>query len=344
MWQSYTPSLVDFSFDISEGRADPEASASVPFGWTLDTSKTQLLVEPPSASMADFRAWFGYIASIGDSSSADTDSPFLVTIVAKLFFRYGGTLDEDSDSHIFARVNAFTSKAVIGKSYQSIRLGMSVCGYLAPADSKYSSAQLNCWPPSSFLEWKTAAPRSFFADGICIEHDAIYHLPLLGRRSLETSGSAYSKLLIQPDRLKLIAAHAFSLPADKDSGDAKPVKSPVAPDKPVPKKHVKSADRDDAAAEARFERALKRSGLLKPVASPTAAPQASPEANFYAFRMNSQKIPHPYLPSLFLLRIYLDASDLPRADARPSSANLDDAASQSSKLFTTSEKRKIYSF
>ena len=157
------------------------------------------------------------------------------------------------DSFIFARTNAWGAKAVFDKSYAAVCLGTPVRGVLTPTDSTCDSAQLSCWSPSSFFEWKTASPRSFFPEGVVLGHDAIYHLPLLGKRNLDTSGSAYSKISIQPDNLKLLAAKSSSLPATIPPRDTKP------PAKP----RVKPDDWESLKEEARFERKLKRLGLLK---------------------------------------------------------------------------------
>ena len=75
----------------------------------------------------------------------------------------------------------------------------------------------------------------------------------MGKRNLDVSGSAYSEILIQPDRLKLLAAKSFSSPAEIPPRDSKPpAKSRIKPD-----------DWESQKEEARFERKLKRLGLLK---------------------------------------------------------------------------------
>ena len=64
-----------------------------------------------------------------------------------------------------------------------------------------------------------------------IDHDAIYRLPLLGKHFLDTSGSAFPKLLIQPGRLKLVAAKSFRLPPE-DSLRPKPEPKPKLQSQP----------------------------------------------------------------------------------------------------------------
>ena len=162
---AYRPELIDFSFGVTAARAARERmelSIPLPDGWSFDRKHSQLLLEHSPASFAEFRALFGYVASIGDAESTDTDSPFLFQVVAKLFFRYGTSPAELVGSFVFARVNAWSSKAVLDRSFEAVCLGMPVQGLLTPTDSKYASAQLNCWRPTTFQEWKIASPRSFF--------------------------------------------------------------------------------------------------------------------------------------------------------------------------------------
>ena len=124
------------------------------------------------------------------------------------------------DSFIYALANAWGSKAVFGKICASACLGTPVRGLLTPADSKHDSAQHSSWAPTSFFEWRTASPRSFFDQGIVLDHDAIYHLSSLGEKCLDASCSAFPKLLIQPDRLKLVAAKSPRLsPGDPPSSE-----------------------------------------------------------------------------------------------------------------------------
>lgn len=99
----YRPSMIDFSLELAAALPRPEASIPIPICWPFDTSKEKILLEPPPASCAEIRAMFGFIASIADAESSDADSAFLVTAVAKLFFRYGC---ESRYSFVYARVNA----------------------------------------------------------------------------------------------------------------------------------------------------------------------------------------------------------------------------------------------
>ena len=89
---SYRPTLVDFSFAVSIPRANLASSTGgipLPQGWTFDIDHKQLLVEPSASSFAEFRASFGFVASINDTDSTETDPPYQFTVVLKLFSKYG---------------------------------------------------------------------------------------------------------------------------------------------------------------------------------------------------------------------------------------------------------------
>ena len=72
----------------------------------------------------------------------DTATPMLVQIVAKLAFKYGQTAEERWHSHVLVRINAFSSRACLDKSFEPISLGTPVRGIIEVTDSEYGSAQL----------------------------------------------------------------------------------------------------------------------------------------------------------------------------------------------------------
>ena len=72
----------------------------------------------------------------------DTATPMALQVVAKLSFRYGQTADEKVDSYVVVRVNAFASKACVGRSFEPISLGTPIKGIVEVTDSDYGSAQL----------------------------------------------------------------------------------------------------------------------------------------------------------------------------------------------------------
>ena len=106
------------------------------------------------------------------------------------------------------------------RGYSAIALGMPVRGLSTPTDSRFASAQLNSWAPTSFLEWKCGIPRIFFEEGVSIDRDAIYHLPLIGKLNLNVSGSDFHKLVFHPGNIKLVAASSC-VPVEMPSEKAK---------------------------------------------------------------------------------------------------------------------------
>ena len=136
--QASQPNLIDFAFDVTDARLDvepTESTISLPVGRSFDRDRNQILIEPPALSFSEFRAALGYIASTGDANSTDADSPFLLQIVTKIFPHYGFSADEASDSFAFARANAFSSNAFLGRRYTAVCPGMPVRGLLTPTDS-----------------------------------------------------------------------------------------------------------------------------------------------------------------------------------------------------------------
>ena len=93
--QPYRPSLIDFAFAVSIPRnklSSAEAAIPSPQGWNFDIDRKQLLLEPSAVAFCEFRADFGFVASIRDCDATETDSTFMFTVVAKLFFKYGSEL------------------------------------------------------------------------------------------------------------------------------------------------------------------------------------------------------------------------------------------------------------
>ena len=116
--------------------------------------------------------------------------------------------------------------------------------------------------------------------------------------------------MIQPGHLELVAAQSFLMPkAHSDLPKSKPPPAPV----PVPGKHVRTPEWDTAAADARFERMLKRLGLLNedpPKVERENAPaklpsQATPRVEHGSNLMNGPLIQRCILAyPVFILRFY----------------------------------------
>ena len=72
----------------------------------------------------------------------DTSTPASLQIAVKLPARYGKIDDERNGSFLFARINAFASRACRAKSVDAIALGAPVQFGSELTDSEYHSAHL----------------------------------------------------------------------------------------------------------------------------------------------------------------------------------------------------------
>ena len=90
-----------------------------------------------------FPLFSGYVGALEDSPAMqDTATPFTAQIVTKLPFRYGKTEAERQDSYVFVRIQAFSSRACLGKSFDTVALGTPIRGVLDITTGDYNSAQL----------------------------------------------------------------------------------------------------------------------------------------------------------------------------------------------------------
>ena len=85
----------------------------------------------------------------------------LLQIVAQLPFRYGLSSAETAISHVFCRVQAFTSQAAPASGTSFLRVGEPVVGFIEPTNRQAHSAQLTGWDRTSLDEWRTSSPASF---------------------------------------------------------------------------------------------------------------------------------------------------------------------------------------
>ena len=89
-----------------------------------------------------YKTIFGFVGSMTDTASLDTLTPVQLQIVAKLAFRYGNTPAEWKDSFVLVRINAFNSRAYLGKCFSSVTMGTPVMGVIQGTKSDKHSAQL----------------------------------------------------------------------------------------------------------------------------------------------------------------------------------------------------------
>lgn len=84
-----------------------------------------------------------FSASIDEAEKmGDTDAPLRMQIVAMIAYRFDTAVGERKNSHVFVRINAFSSRAVLGRPFGAIRIGMPVRGALELTEIGYGSDQL----------------------------------------------------------------------------------------------------------------------------------------------------------------------------------------------------------
>ena len=111
----YQPGIEDFVFDLLEAReaeVNPHMHVPVPIGWTFEKDGDEVVIQPSEYDFARFKKLFGFVANFRGCTSDDTASPFAATVVVKLPFKYGTRDSENQYSWVYARTNAFASKAV----------------------------------------------------------------------------------------------------------------------------------------------------------------------------------------------------------------------------------------
>ena len=117
--------------------------APIPAKWSFSQPKKKIQLSTHSDDLARFGLCYGFIGGIADSSTMDdTCAPISLQVIVKLPFRFGETAKGKEDSFLFARVNAFSSMACLGRSFESLCLGMPVRGVLELTRGTYESAQL----------------------------------------------------------------------------------------------------------------------------------------------------------------------------------------------------------
>lgn len=208
----------------------PGKAIPLPPRWKFVTDTSQLQIAIPSSALSRFKLIYGFVGSISEPKDMDeTTTPLLAQIVVKLAFKYGDTAEEKQDSHVYVRINAFSSKACLDRSFDTLVLGQPVCGIIEATDSDYRSAQLMGWRPTTFQEWYHGQARSYWMDGIELCPESIFYLPQLSSKNITKLHSPIYRLIAQPDPLKLVAARAFALPRGRQD-NLLPADPPPFPD------------------------------------------------------------------------------------------------------------------
>ena len=126
-----------------EGTGVPEKAVPIPASWEFSTECRQLQVSFAASDLPRFRVIYGFLGSTSDCPDMeDTCAPLQLQVVAKFPYKFGKTSAETQHSHIYARVNTFSSRALLDKPFEALTLGTPIRGILDVTDSRYGSAQL----------------------------------------------------------------------------------------------------------------------------------------------------------------------------------------------------------
>ena len=166
----YQPSLEDLSDHLSEAVSmdiDPNSVFKLPEGtlfaapgpdgpdqlllvlskWDANTNRVahnprnlEILIFPPSPHGFPDR-YFGFVASIKERDSYNTDLGLQLTVVLKIHYQLekGPSFPR---SHVYCRVNAYSSRALLAHDFTAIRVGSAVSGLIEKSLGKPHTAQL----------------------------------------------------------------------------------------------------------------------------------------------------------------------------------------------------------
>ena len=115
----------------------------VPSDWLFSKNGKQRQLDFPKRDAARFRVVYGFLGAMsGAPDMEDTCTPLHLQVIAKLWYKFGKKAAEKHWSHIFVRINAFSPRACLDKSFEALTLGAPIRGILEITDSHYGSAQL----------------------------------------------------------------------------------------------------------------------------------------------------------------------------------------------------------
>ena len=128
--------------------ADPSNALPLPTGLALQRApeggkQLQLVATPSFATK--LRRVFGYVGDLQLTDGEGTDTPAQLQIVIKIPWKYGHSSAEKENSWMYARVQAFVSKALFSQPAQVVKLGSCISGFLEPTSGTSKSCQLVGW-------------------------------------------------------------------------------------------------------------------------------------------------------------------------------------------------------
>ena len=142
----FQPTLVELGSMmeyVRERHGGAPKIAPIPARWSFSQPKKQLQLSIHADDLPRCNLCYGFIGHIADAPAMeDTCTPLHLQVVVKLAYRFGETARGDADSFALVRVNAFSSKAALGRSFESLALGAAVKGILDLTKGSCDSALL----------------------------------------------------------------------------------------------------------------------------------------------------------------------------------------------------------
>ena len=176
------------------------------------------------------RRTFGYVVDIQDGSCDNTDSPFNLTIVARLLF----TSDEKNDrGYIWTRVTAFSSNCLTIAG-DPLMEGSVVEGILVATFGDHLTATFGSFVKSSIAEWRQeGAGPPFVAEDRDLDPWSWSPLPVLGGSGFATrkENPRITGARLKPPYLEVHEYHQRKEEMKKEKRDTDPSSNDTKPPK-----------------------------------------------------------------------------------------------------------------
>ena len=152
----YQPSCSEFAQSVADARREKinlREIIPIPDSWEILYEK-QLKAQLPRNQISRFRRIYGYLVTAQSTDSDGTLTPVIFQLATKLNFRYGISDREYADSHIWCRVQAYSSLAALSLAVKPWKLGDIVCGIVERTSKEMNTARLVGWDIVGFDEWR----------------------------------------------------------------------------------------------------------------------------------------------------------------------------------------------
>ena len=186
----YRPTPWNESCNFWYWNQDKELTTPRKCGFTYTKAKSTQTGRPRIDLSAD-RAWenrrfWGYIASVEEGKSENTETPFQLTLVGRIWFVED---DDDEPSWHYVRIVTWTSNCLV-TTPTAFLLGDLVTGLFAASYGGHMTAGLDTWKPTNSVEWDALAPYDLPNPLLEIDLNwwAIEGLPDLGGSAFHYAG------------------------------------------------------------------------------------------------------------------------------------------------------------